>query len=436
MVAWRYAFYLHLALLTFAILLLNVASIPYLLVGAVPMVVGFGYLRNYYLRTSRDIKRLEAINRSPVYSHISASIDGLITIRAFEAEARFISTYYDYLDFHSSSYFLFLTTQRWLGFRLDIICALFMAFSVIGSLVTLETGTAISASVVGLCLIYAKMLTGMFQWCTRQSAEVENLMTSVERVVEYSHLEPESEPSKPALIPEDWPQHGTITAEKVFYSHHKSLPYVLKNLNFDIKPQEKVGIVGRTGAGKSSLLGMLFRLNIPEGLVQIDSLPITDIKLHDLRSAIAIIPQDPVLFSGTLRKNLDPFGNYTDEDLWNSLEEVQLKESIEELPDGIETHLAEAGSNFSVGQRQLICLARAILSHNKILVIDEATANVDHNTDSLIQETIRNKFKDCTVLTIAHRLNTIMDSDRVMVSTDRLHSINECSSIEYDHGLG
>ncbi|KXJ21567.1 Multidrug resistance-associated protein 4 [Exaiptasia diaphana] len=384
------------------------------------MVVGFGYLRNYYLRTSRDIKRLEAINRSPVYSHISASIDGLITIRAFEAEARFISTYYDYLDFHSSSYFLFLTTQRWLGFRLDIICALFMAFSVIGSLVTLETGTdnhsqvsiiarstvvllrcktrlpfkmaqvtvketigldflhSISASVVGLCLIYAKMLTGMFQWCTRQSAEVENLMTSVERVVEYSHLEPESEPSKPALIPEDWPQHGTITAEKVFYSHHKSLPYVLKNLNFDIKPQEKVGIVGRTGAGKSSLLGMLFRLNIPEGLVQIDSLPITDIKLHDLRSAIAIIPQDPVLFSGTLRKNLDPFGNYTDEDLWNSLEEVQLKESIEELPDGIETHLAEAGSNFSVGQRQLICLARAILSHNKILVIDEATANVDH----------------------------------------------------------
>ncbi|XP_031561855.1 multidrug resistance-associated protein 4-like [Actinia tenebrosa] len=170
---------------------------------------------------------------------------------------------------------------------------------------------------------------------------------------------------------------------------------------------------------------MLFRLNNPEGLVQIDSLTITDLSLHDLRSAISIIPQDPVLFSGTLRKNLDPFGSYADVDLWNALEEVQLKESIEELPEGLETPLAESGSNFSVGQRQLICLARAILSHNKILVIDEATANVDHNTDSLIQETIRNKFKDCTVLTIAHRLNTIMDSDRVMV-------LDEGRLVEFD----
>ncbi|XP_031558850.1 multidrug resistance-associated protein 4-like, partial [Actinia tenebrosa] len=283
--------FVRLSVLTFAILLLNVVSIPYLLVGALPMTILFGYLRNYYLKTSRDIKRLEAINRSPVYSHVSASLDGLMTIRAFNAEERFIDSFYDYQNYHSAGYFLFLTTQRWLGARLDVMCASFMALAVIGSMVTFETGTALSASVVGLCLTYAKMLTGMFQWCTRQSAEVENIMTSVERVIEYSQLEPEAEPSKPLQIPRDWPSNGVISAERLYYSHHKTLPPVLKNLNFCIKSEEKVGIVGRTGAGKSSLLSMLFRLNNPEGLVQIDSLTITDLSLHDLRSAISIIPQ-------------------------------------------------------------------------------------------------------------------------------------------------
>ncbi|XP_048588672.1 ATP-binding cassette sub-family C member 4 isoform X2 [Nematostella vectensis] len=411
------AFYdfLRLSILTFAILLLNVASMPFLLVGAIPMTVLFGYIRNYYLRTSREVKRLEAINRSPVYSHLSTSLTGLITIRAFQAEQAFIRSYHAYTDFHTGSYFLFHTTQRWLGFRLDIICASFFTLATFTSLFIVEGGLTISASVVGLCLTYATQLTGMFQWCIRQSAEVENNMTSVERVIEYSQIDQEVEPSKPLTAPDDWPHAGTITAESLYYSYHQSLPHVLKNVKFSIRNNEKVGIVGRTGAGKSSLLAVLFRLNNPEGLVRIDGLPITDLKLQDLRSAISIIPQDPVLFSGTLRKNLDPFTQFSDDALWNALEEVQLKEAVDELPDGIETELAEGGSNFSVGQRQLVCLARAILSHNKILVIDEATANVDHSTDSLIQETIRNKFHDCTVLTIAHRLNTVMDSDSVMV---------------------
>ncbi|XP_048588673.1 ATP-binding cassette sub-family C member 4 [Nematostella vectensis] len=408
-------FFLTLSILTFAILLLNVASMPFLLVGAIPMTVLFGYIRNYYLRTSREVKRLEAINRSPVYSHLSTSLTGLITIRAFQAEQAFIRSYHAYTDFHTGAYALNLGIQRWLGIRLDIISALFFALAVFTSLLTVEAGFTISASVVGLCLTYATQLTGMFQWCIRQSAEVENNIKSVKRVMEYSQVEPEPESSEPLELPPTWPKYGILTAERLSYSHHKTLPRVLRNMNFCIKGGEKVGIVGRNGLEKSSLLAALLRLNTPEGIVRIDGLPITDLQLQDLRRRISVIPQDPVLFSGCLRKNVDPFAQFSDDALWNGLEEVHLRETVDKLPDGIETELAEKGSNFSVGQRQLVCLARAILSHNKILVIDEATANVDHSTDSLIKETIRNKFHDCTVLTIAHRLNTVMDSDRVMV---------------------
>uniref|UniRef100_A0A803WEM7 Multidrug resistance-associated protein 4 n=1 Tax=Ficedula albicollis TaxID=59894 RepID=A0A803WEM7_FICAL len=396
----------------FGVVAVAVAVIPWILIPLIPLFILFIFLRRYFLDTSRDIKRLESTTRSPVFSHLSSSLQGLWTIRALKAEERFQKLFDAHQDLHSEAWFLFLTTSRWFAVRLDAICAVFVIVVAFGSLLLAKT---LNAGQVGLALSYAITLMGTFQWGVRQSAEVENLMISVERVMEYTELEKEAPWETNKHPPPEWPNQGMIAFENVNFTYSLDGPLVLRHLSVLIKPKEKVGIVGRTGAGKSSLIAALFRLAEPEGRIWIDKYLTSELGLHDLRKKISIIPQEPVLFTGTMRKNLDPFNEYTDEELWNALEEVQLKEVVEDLPDKMETQLAESGSNFSVGQRQLVCLARAVLKKNRILIIDEATANVDPRTDEFIQKTIRETFAHCTVLTIAHRLNTIIDSDRIMV---------------------
>ncbi|KAG5833705.1 hypothetical protein ANANG_G00278690 [Anguilla anguilla] len=409
---WTFVDFIQVFLQILGVIAVATAVIPWILIPVLPLLIAFLFLRRYFLQTSRDIKRLEATTRSPVFSHLSSSLQGLWTIRAFRAEQRFQESFDAHQDLHSEAWFLFLTSSRWLAVRLDAICAVFVTITSFGCLLLrndLEAGS------VGLALSYAVTLMGMFQWGVRQSTEVENMMTSVERVVEYTELENEAPWETEKRPPPEWPSQGCVTFDRVSFAYSADGPVVLKNMKAVFRPKEKVGIVGRTGAGKSSLISALFRLAEPEGRIFIDGVLTSEIGLHDLRQKMSIIPQDPVLFTGSMRKNLDPFSQHTDEDLWNALQEVQLKGVVEELPGRLETELAESGSNFSVGQRQLVCLARAVLRKNRILIIDEATANVDPRTDELIQKTIREKFRECTVLTIAHRLNTIIDSDRILV---------------------
>uniref|UniRef100_A0A4W5PGK2 Multidrug resistance-associated protein 4 n=1 Tax=Hucho hucho TaxID=62062 RepID=A0A4W5PGK2_9TELE len=410
---WTFVDFIQVFLQILGVIIVAAVVIPWILIPVVPLLIVFLFLRRYFLQTSRDIKRLESTTRSPVFSHLSSSLQGLWTIRAFKAQQRFQQAFDAHQDLHSEAWFLFLTTSRWFALRLDGICSIFVTITTFGCLF-LRDGTVWAGS-VGLALSYAVTLVGMFQWGVRQSAEVENMMTSVERVVEYTELESEAPWETDKRPPPDWPRHGFITFDQVNFSYFSDSPLVLKNITAVFRSREKVGIVGRTGAGKSSLISALFRLAEPDGRISIDGVLTAEIGLHTLRQRISIIPQDPVLFTGTMRKNLDPFSQHTDEDLWNALGEVQLRTVVEELPGRLETVLAESGSNFSVGQRQLVCLARAILRRNKILIIDEATANVDPRTDGLIQQTIREKFRECTVLTIAHRLNTIIDCDRILV---------------------
>ncbi|KAJ8918452.1 hypothetical protein NQ315_008149 [Exocentrus adspersus] len=409
---------------------LNVAAItlvvgslnPWILLPTIVILVIFYYLRIVFLATSRAVKRVEATTRSPIYTHLSASLQGLTTIRAFGAQEILKKEFDNFQNRNTSPFYLFIAANRTFGFWLDFHCVIYIALVTI-SILFIKKETF--GGNVGLALTQSISLTGMFQWGVRQWSELENNMTSVERVQEYTEVTPEKDKQK-ENVPRLWPEQGSLKFVKMYLRYSPDDPYVLKDLTFGIKANEKVGIVGRTGAGKSSLIAALFRLTDIEGSIIIDNIDTKDISLHTLRSNISIIPQEPVLFSGTLRKNLDPFDEYNDEVVWNALSEVELKNAVSALAAGLDSKMSEGGSNFSVGQRQLVCLARAIIRNKKILVLDEATANVDPHTDGLIQTTIRRKFANCTVLTIAHRLHTIMDSDKVLV-------MDAGRAVEFDH---
>ncbi|XP_019856381.1 PREDICTED: multidrug resistance-associated protein 4-like isoform X2 [Amphimedon queenslandica] len=396
--------------------LISVVANYYLIILVVIILVAFIGIRWYYLKTARDIKRLEAIARSPIYSHLSLTLQGLSTIRSYSMESIMIEKLHQYQNQHTQSWYLFIVTARWFSTRLDFLIALFLATFVLTSV---GLSQVLDPALLSLTLTYSLQLTDVFAFYMRTSTEVESLMVSPERVIAYGKLKVEASLetlSPKSHPPPNWPDKGNIVMNSVSYKHSVNGPQVLNDISCTVISREKVGIVGRTGAGKTSLVSALFRLEEPAGgSIVIDGVDICTIGLHELRRNISIIPQDPVLFGGTIRYNLDPFDLYDESDIWRALEQVQLKSAIEGLDEGLLSIIREGGSNFSVGQRQLFCLARALLRKNPILVLDEATANVDIKTDSIIQEVIREQFSECTILTVAHRLNTVMDYDKIMV---------------------
>ncbi|NWU60420.1 MRP1 protein, partial [Pterocles burchelli] len=379
-----------------------------------PLGLVYLFVQRFYVATSRQLKRLESVSRSPVYSHFNETLLGVSVIRAFEEQKRFIKQNDMKVDENQKAYYPSIVANRWLAVRLEYVGNCIVLFA---ALFAVMARNKLSAGLVGLSVSYSLQITAYLNWLVRMSSELETNIVAVERVKEYAEMEKEAEWSiEQTAPPSTWPEEGKVEFRGYGLRYRKDLDLVLKNINVTINGGEKIGIVGRTGAGKSSLTLGLFRINeAAEGEIIIDGINIAKIGLHDLRFKITIIPQDPVLFSGSLRMNLDPFDQHSDEDIWRSLELAHLKNCVSSLPDKLNHECAEGGENLSVGQRQLVCLARALLRKSKILVLDEATAAVDLETDKLIQSTIKSQFEECTVLTIAHRLNTIMDYTRVLV---------------------
>ena len=394
------------------------STLPIFIAIIVPLSVLYWFLQKFYVTSSRQLRRMESSTRSPVYSWFGESVSGISTIKAFKLEEKFCQEMEMKVDTNGKTMMPNYTSNRWLSIRLEILGNIIVLCA---SLLAVLGRDNLDPGMVGLSLSYAMQITSQLNFLIRQTSQIENNMVSVERIKEYQFSLPQeaewildSDPSK-----DIWPSNGKIELTNLEMRYRERLPLVLKGVNLSFKPGEKIGIVGRTGSGKSSLTLSLFRIaEASGGNIKIDEEDISKLGLGTLRSALTIIPQDPVLFSGTMRLNLDPFSQHNDRDIWNALELAHLRSYATSLPGGLDYIVSEGGSNLSVGQRQLLCLARACLRKTKILFLDEATAAVDLETDDLIQATIKNEFASCTILTIAHRINTIMDSDKVVVMDD------------------
>ena len=418
---------------------------PYIIICAVVLLGLCARYALYFIATARETKRLESVAKSPIFELFSAALAGVSTIRAFDKTETYIDSMFERIDVHARAHFYQWLLNRWLGWRLTVVGAVFAV--VVAAIIVAIKG--MNASLGGFALGFTLQYTEAVIFLLRNLSDVELGMNAVERIIEYSEIPIEDEGGDDA--PAYWPSEGKVEVRDLVVGYAPDLPPVLRGLTFEIQPNERIGVVGRTGAGKSSLTLALFRfIEAREGSIQIDGLDISKIKLQDLRSRIAIIPQDPVLFSGTVRTNLDPFDEHQEQSLKDALERVHLVESAqpsathsssasisaeaEDTPSStsgtatpssprnrsltLATPISESGLNLSQGQRQLLCLARAIVSRPKIMVLDEATSAVDKATDTLIQRSIREEFSDATLIVIAHRLSTIADFNRILVMSE------------------
>ncbi|CAI5476766.1 unnamed protein product [Closterium sp. Yama58-4] len=385
------------------------------IVVLIPLALLYVPLQRYYLSSSRELTRIDGLTKSPILAHFSETLAGAAVIRAFAQEERFEIENADAVDNNMRAYFHYYGAIYWLGLRLETISAVVLAF-VAFLLVLVPQGT-IEPGQAGVSLAYGLTLNMALVMTMWHLSNLENKLVAVDRIRHFSAI-----PSEAPLIVEgnrpsaDWPNRGSISFENLQMRYREAMPLVLKGVTVTFRGGEKVGVVGRTGSGKSTLVVALFRLVEPVGgRVMIDGVDISTIGLQDLRSRLAIIPQDPTLFEGTVRSNLDPLGRYHSSLLWEVLEKCQLAEAVMDKEDKLDAIVVEGGENWSVGQRQLFCLARALLKRSRILVLDEATASVDSATDAIIQRTIKENFARATVITVAHRIPSVIDSDKVLV---------------------
>ncbi|XP_059214757.1 ATP-binding cassette sub-family C member 12-like [Centropristis striata] len=414
------------SLMALTICIINSVVFPVMLLPILFLVTGFSVLLRMFLRNISELKRMESISRSPCISLCTSIVKGLGTIHAYDKTLTYTHLFQSLTDTHVNNFLLFNFGLRWLCTVVDCLCT--VVALVISLMVVFISNNVCSAPMRALTLSFIIQLTNNCQHLILSLTELKARFISVDRLLEFT-MGSESEASgqlQVDQVSEDWPQHGAITFLDYKMRYRQNSPVVLNGLQIHIRAGEKIGIVGRTGSGKSSLAVALYRLVEPAGgSILIDGVDITSISLSALRSQLSIIPQDPVLFTGTVRYNLDPFSRHSDEEVWAALEKAFMKDAISSLDGKLQAVVTDNGGNLSVGQRQLMCLSRALLRNSKIVLLDEATASIDAGTDALIQTTIREAFQSSTVLTIAHRINTVLHSDRILV-------LNHGQAVEFD----
>ncbi|XP_050246580.1 ABC transporter C family member 3-like [Quercus robur] len=386
----------------------------------IPVIATCIWYQQYYIPSARELSRLVGVCKAPVIQHFAETLSGASTIRSFDEESRFRDKNMKLADANSRPRFNIAGAMEWLCFRLDVLSAITFVFSLV-FLVSIPEGV-IDPGIAGLAVTYGLNLNMLLAWVIWSLCQMENKIISVERIFQYSSI-----PSEPPLVIEEsqpdhiWPFHGEVDIRDLQVRYAPHMPLVLRGLTCTFPGGLKTGIVGRTGSGKSTLIQALFRIVEPTtGQIMIDGINISLIGLHDLRSRLSIIPQDPTMFEGTVRSNLDPLEEYTDEQIWEALDKCQLGDEVRKKEGKLDSTVSENGENWSVGQRQLVCLGRVLLKKSKVLVLDEATASVDTATDNLIQQTLRQHFSNCTVITIAHRITSVLDSDMVLLLSNGL----------------